>query len=112
MKVVTGKINSGTEVYNERAGKMEKAGSNCSSSAGKEQLELNYAEAGDIVAVAKLAVYPVRWIRCATRATSSATCRWIFLRRPIILLLRRQIRTTRKNGNGTCKLREEDPSLL
>lgn len=53
MKVVTGKINSGTEVYNERAGKMEKLGK-LFFLRGKEQLELNYAEAGDIVAVAKL----------------------------------------------------------
>lgn len=53
MKVVTGKINSSTEVYNERAGKSEKLGK-LFFLRGKDQLELNYAEAGDIVAVAKL----------------------------------------------------------
>ena len=53
MKVITGKINSGTEVYNERIGKTEKLGK-LFFLRGKEQLELNYAEAGDIVAVAKL----------------------------------------------------------
>ena len=53
MKVVTGKMESGTEVYNERAGKSEKLGK-LFFMRGKEQTELNYAEAGDIVAVAKL----------------------------------------------------------
>lgn len=49
MKVVTGKLNSGTEVYNERAGKTEKLGK-LFFLRGKNQTELNYAEAGDIVA--------------------------------------------------------------
>ena len=53
MKVVTGKMNSGTEVYNERVGKSEKLGK-LFFLRGKNQTELNYAEAGDIVAVAKL----------------------------------------------------------
>ncbi len=53
MKVVTGKINSGTDVLNERTGKHEKLGK-LFFLRGKNQLELNYAEAGDIVAVAKL----------------------------------------------------------
>lgn len=53
MKVITGKIESGTEVMNERTGKVEKLGK-LFFLRGKEQLELNYAEAGDIVAVAKL----------------------------------------------------------
>lgn len=53
MKVVTGKLTSGMEILNERAGKAEKLGK-LFFLRGKEQQELNYAEAGDIVAVAKL----------------------------------------------------------
>ena len=53
MQVVTGKINSNTEVFNPRTEKNEKLGK-LFFLRGKNQLELNYAEAGDIVAVAKL----------------------------------------------------------
>ena len=53
MKVVTGKLTSGMEILNERTGKTEKLGK-LFFLRGKEQQELNYAEAGDIVAVAKL----------------------------------------------------------
>lgn len=53
MKVVTGKLTSGMEILNDRTGKMEKLGK-LFFLRGKEQQELNYAEAGDIVAVTKL----------------------------------------------------------
>ena len=53
MKVVAGKLNAGTEVLNERTGKVEKIGK-LFFLRGNQQEELNYAEAGDIVAVAKL----------------------------------------------------------
>ena len=53
MKVVTGKLTSGMEILNDRTGKMEKLGK-LFFLRGKEQQELDYAEAGDIVAVAKL----------------------------------------------------------
>ena len=53
MKVVPGKLTSGMEILNDRTGKMEKLGK-LFFLRGKEQQELDYAEAGDIVAVAKL----------------------------------------------------------
>ncbi|MCI9598626.1 MAG: elongation factor G [Firmicutes bacterium] len=53
MKVVTGKLTSGMEILNERVRKAEKLGK-LFFLRGKEQQELDYAEAGDIVAVAKL----------------------------------------------------------
>lgn len=53
MKVVTGKLTSGMEILHDRTGKMEKLGK-LFFLRGKEQQELDYAEAGDIVAVAKL----------------------------------------------------------
>ena len=53
MKLLTGKLTSGMEILNDRTGKMEKLGK-LFFLRGKEQQELDYAEAGDIVAVAKL----------------------------------------------------------
>ena len=53
IKVITGKMNSGTEVLNERTGKNEKL-RKLFFLRGKNQTELDYAEAGDIVAVSKL----------------------------------------------------------
>lgn len=53
MKVITGKLTSGMEILNERVRKAEKLGK-LFFLRGKEQQELDYAEAGDIVAVAKL----------------------------------------------------------
>ena len=53
LKVVTGKIEAGTEVYNERVRKTEKV-AKLFFLRGKNQTELDYAEAGDIVAIAKL----------------------------------------------------------
>lgn len=53
MKVVTGVLRTGMEMYNERSGKLEKIGK-LFFLRGKEQVDLDYAEAGDIVAVAKL----------------------------------------------------------
>lgn len=53
MKVVTGKLTSGMEILNERTGKMEKIGK-LFFLRGKEQQDLDYAEAGDIAAVSKL----------------------------------------------------------
>lgn len=53
MKVCSGKLTSGMEILNDRTGKPEKLGK-LFFLRGKEQQELNYADAGDIVAVAKL----------------------------------------------------------
>ena len=48
MKVITGKLETGATVYNERADKDERLGK-LFFLRGKEQIELNSAEAGDIV---------------------------------------------------------------
>lgn len=53
MKVCSGKLTSGMEILNDRAGKTEKIGK-LFFMRGREQQELDYADAGDIVAVAKL----------------------------------------------------------
>ena len=53
MKVISGKMTSGTELYNTRAEKPEKIGS-LFFLRGKTQLDADQASAGDIVASAKL----------------------------------------------------------
>ena len=55
MKVISGKLNSGTELYNSRAEKPEKIG-NLFFLRGKTQAEADTVMAGDIVAAAKLQV--------------------------------------------------------
>ena len=53
MKVCSGVLKAGMEILNDRAGKTEKIGK-LFFMRGKEQQELDYADAGDIAAVAKL----------------------------------------------------------
>lgn len=111
MKVVTGKINSGTEVYNERAGKLEKLGK-LFFLRGKEQLELNYAEAGDIVAVAKLQYT----MSGDTLCDKSDIIRYLPLDYPsptyFIAIEAENKADDEKMGTGLAKLREEDPSFV
>lgn len=111
MKVVTGKINSGTEVYNERAGKAEKLGK-LFFIRGKEQLELDYAEAGDIVAVAKLQ----HTISGDTLCDKSDIIRYLPLDYPsptyFIAVEAAEKADEEKMATGLSRLREEDPSFV
>lgn len=111
MKVVTGKMNSGTEVYNERAGKSEKLGK-LFFLRGKNQTELNYAEAGDIVAVAKLQYTQSGDTLC----DKSDVIRYLPLDYPsptyYIAIEAEDKGDEEKMGTGLAKLREEDPSFV
>ena len=111
MKVVTGKINSGTEVYNERAGKSEKLGK-LFFLRGKEQLELNYAEAGDIVAVAKLQ----HTLSGDTLCDKHDIIRYLPLDYPsptyYVAIEAVDKNDEEKMGTGLARLREEDPSFV
>ncbi|MBR5315296.1 MAG: elongation factor G [Firmicutes bacterium] len=111
MKVVTGKINSGTEVYNERAGKSEKLGK-LFFLRGKEQLELNYAEAGDIVAVAKLQ----HTLSGDTLCDKHDIIRYLPLDYPsptyYVAIEAVDKADEEKMGTGLARLREEDPSFV
>ena len=110
-KVITGKINSGTEVYNERIGKTEKLGK-LFFLRGKEQLELNYAEAGDIVAVAKLQNTKSGDTLC----DKSDVIRYLPLDFPsptyYIAIEALDKNDDEKMGVGLARLREEDPSFV
>ena len=111
MKVITGKINSGTEEYNERIGKTEKLGK-LFFLRGKEQLELNYAEAGDIVAVAKLQNTKSGDTLC----DKSDVIRYLPLDFPsptyYIAIEALDKNDDEKMGVGLARLREEDPSFV
>lgn len=111
MKVVTGKINSSTEVLNERTGKVEKLGK-LFFLRGKNQLELNYAEAGDIVAVAKLQYT----LSGDTLCDKNDVIRYLPLDFPepsyFIAIEAADKADEEKMGTGLNKLREEDPSFI
>ena len=111
MKVVTGKINSSTEVLNERTGKMEKLGK-LFFLRGKNQLELNYAEAGDIVAVAKLQYT----LSGDTLCDKHDIIRYLPLDFPepehFIAIEAADKADEEKMGTGLARLREEDPSFV
>ena len=111
MKVGTGKLNSGTEVYNERAGKAEKLGK-LFFLRGKNQTELNYAEAGDIVAVAKLQYT----LSGDTLCDKNDIIRYLPLDYPqpsyYIAIEAIDKNDEDKMGTGLNKLREEDPSFV
>ncbi|MCI8349362.1 MAG: elongation factor G [Firmicutes bacterium] len=111
MKVVTGKLNSGDEVYNERAGKSEKLGK-LFFLRGKNQTELNYAEAGDIVAVAKLQYT----LSGDTLCDKNDIIRFLPLDYPepsyFIAIEATDKGEEDKMGTGLNKLREEDPSFV
>ena len=111
LKVVTGKINSGDEIYNERAGKVEKLGK-LFFLRGKSQQELNYAEAGDIVAVAKLQYT----LSGDTLCDKNDIIRYLPLDYPqpsyYIAIEAADKNEEDKMGSGLNKLREEDPSFV
>ena len=111
LKVVTGKMNSGDEVYNERAGKTEKLGK-LFFLRGKSQTELNYAEAGDIVAVAKLQYTQSGDTLC----DKNDIIRYLPLDYPypsyFIAIEPADKGDEEKMGSGLAKLREEDPSFV
>ena len=111
LKVVTGKLNSGDEIYNERAGKMEKLGK-LFFLRGKSQQELNYAEAGDIVAVAKLQYT----LSGDTLCDKNDIVRYLPLDYPqpayYVAIEAADKNDEDKMASGLNKLREEDPSFV
>lgn len=111
MKVVTGKLTSGMEILNERAGKTEKLGK-LFFLRGKEQQELNYAEAGDIVAVAKLQYTASGDTLCE----KSDIIRYLPLDFPSPSLYLAIEAADKKDEDkifsGLTRLREEDPSFV
>ena len=111
MKVVTGKLTSGMEILNERTGKTEKLGK-LFFLREKEQQELNYAEAGDIVAVAKLQ----HTVSGDTLCDKNDIIRYLPLDYPSPSLYVAIEAVDKKDEDkifsGLTRLREEDPSFV
>lgn len=111
MKVVAGKLNAGTEVLNERTGKIEKIGK-LFFLRGNHQEELNYAEAGDIVAVGKLQ----HTLSGDTLCDKGDIIRYLPLDYPKPALFYAIEVADKKDEDkvftGLGKLREEDPSFV
>ena len=111
MKVVTGKLTSGMEILNERTGKTEKLGK-LFFLRGKEQQELNYAEAGDIVAVAKLQ----HTVSGDTLCDKNDIIRYLPLDYPspslYVAIEAVDKKDEDKSFSGLTRLREEDPSFV
>ena len=111
MKVVTGKLTSGMEILNERTGKTEKLGK-LFFLRGKEQQELNYAEAGDIVAVAKLQ----HTVSGDTLCDKNDIIRYLPLDYPspslYVAIEAVDEKDEDKIFSGLTRLREEDPSFV
>lgn len=111
MKVVTGKLTSGMELYNDRAGKSEKIGK-LFFLRGKNQLELDYAEAGDIVAVAKLQYTQSGDTLCE----KDDVIIYLPLDYPspnyFVAIEPEDKNDEEKMGTGLARLREEDPSFV
>lgn len=111
MKVVTGKLTSGMEILNDRTGKTEKLGK-LFFLRGKEQQELNYAEAGDIVAVAKLQ----NTLSGDTLCDKNDVIRYLPLDFPspslYVAIEAAEQKDEDKVFSGLSRLREEDPSFV
>ena len=111
LKVVSGKLNAGTEILNERTGKIEKIGK-LFFLRGNQQQELNYAEAGDIVAVAKLQYT----LSGDTLCDKDDVIRYLPLDYPKPSLFMAIEAMDKKDEDkiftGLAKLREEDPSFV
>ena len=111
LKVVSGKLNAGTEILNERTGKIEKIGK-LFFLRGNQQQELNYAEAGDIVAVAKLQ----HTLSGDTLCDKEDIIRYLPLDYPKPSLYMAIEANDKKDEDkifsGLAKLREEDPSFV
>ncbi|MEG0662326.1 MAG: elongation factor G, partial [Anaerovoracaceae bacterium] len=111
MKVVSGKMLSGMEILNERTGKMEKLGK-LFFLRGNKQQELDYAEAGDIVAVAKLQ----HTLSGDTLCDKNDIIRYLPLDYPspslYMAIEAAEKKQEDKVFSGLARLREEDPSFV
>ena len=110
LKVITGKLTGGLDLQNERAGKGEKLGK-LISLRGNQQEDVDFAEAGDIVAVAKLQ----NTISGDTLSEKGKIVQYEALDLPSPLLYQAIEAADKKQEDkvfsGLARLREEDPSF-
>lgn len=110
LKVITGKLTGGLDLQNERAGKGEKLGK-LIFLRGNQQEDVDFAEAGDIVAVAKLQ----NTISGDTLSEKGKIVQYEALDLPSPLLYQAIEAADKKQEDkvfsGLARLREEDPSF-
>lgn len=110
IKIVTGRLTSGIELQNERAGRAEKLGK-LFILRGNEQEEIGEAAAGDIVSVAKLQ----NTLSGDTLCDKSAPIKYTEVRYPTPKLYNAIEAADKKQEDkvfsGLAKLGEEDPSF-
>jgi elongation factor G len=111
LKVVTGKLTNGIELLNTRAGKSEKLGK-LLFLRGNKQEDVDGAEAGDIIAVAKLS----DTLSGDTLCEKSSEVSYAPLDLPSPLLYQAIEAADKKQEDkvfsGLARLREEDPSFV
>ena len=111
MKVVSGKLTSGQDLYNERAGKTERL-SKLFILRGKEQIEVPAAEAGDICAVAKLQ-YTQSGDTLADKDNMITFAPVDYPSPTYYIAIEAEDKNDEeKMGTGLGRLRDEDPSFI
>ncbi|MBQ3282027.1 MAG: elongation factor G [Eubacterium sp.] len=111
IKVVTGKLDAATEVYNSNAEKPEKLGK-LFYLRGKEQIDVASVPAGDIVAVAKLQFTETGDTLC-DKANTVKFAPIAFPQATYFIAIEAADKNDEdKMGTGLNKLREEDPSFV
>ncbi len=111
MKVITGKLESGADIYNVRAQKSERLGK-LFLLRGKEQIEVPSAEAGDIVAVAKLQYTQSGDTLCDKNDVVSYQALEVPSPTYFVAITAADKNDEEKMGTGLARLREEDPSFV
>ena len=111
MKVMTGKLAAGMDIYNERAGKSERLGK-IFVLRGKEQIEVSEAQAGDICAAAKLQYTMSGDTLCEKGSDTKydelnvpSPCYYVAVEAV-------DKNDEEKMGTGLNRLKEEDPSIV
>ena len=111
MKVITGKIESGMDLNNTRAGKSERLGK-LFCLRGNEQMEVSTVEAGDIVAVSKLQYTQTGDTLCDKAETVTYDPIEVPSPTYYVAIEAADKKDEDKVGTGLTRLREEDPSLV
>jgi elongation factor G len=111
LKVISGQLNSDMEVYNPKKDKSEKIG-NLFLLRGKNQIEIDKAEAGDIVAVAKLQYASTGDTLC-DKNQPVAFPEVEFPEPTLFMAVEPKAKgDEEKIGSGLQKLMEEDPTFM
>ena len=111
MKILSGKLEAGMDIYNNRAGKSERLGK-IFVLRGKEQIEITGAEAGDIMAAAKLQYTVSGDVLCEKGAEVEVEELKVPSPCYFVAVEALDKNDEEKMGTGLNRLKEEDPSIV